>query len=1090
MKIVQISDIHWRGIARHAEYTNSFSRLFEVLRVRIQPDLIINTGDTFHTKTHGITPEIIERLTWMFRELATIAPTIHILGNHDGNLTNSERIDVISPIHEAVNHPRSFLYKNSQTENLANLNCLSHLFHGKPPGEEVLLHVYSPFDKDGWRNVRADKSKINLALFHGSVYGSITDGNFSLPDPEADLGFFRDMDFAMLGDIHRQQFLASRPDKDGVSKPWMAYPGSLIQQNFGEDPVKGFLVWDIRAKNDWDCKFVPLRNYAPFLTVSWTGDVASTLKAVHDMCPSGSLPTGSRVRINSSQQIQQIESRQLVQELRAYAGASEVLFKYDIISNMESIDASGKKVLKTDLRHDYDATLRFYRDFLKAHQETYALSTEQTNNSEKLIRGYLDRFNAEEVEQQITTNTTWSVKKLEFDNIFRYGAGNSINFESLSGVVGIFGPNKTGKSSAVGALMYGLFNSSDRGNLKGSHIINRNKKMCNAKVTFSANGNDYLVERETARNIPKKNPKKEDLEKTVTSLNLYKVLPDGSRQDMNSISREDTDKEIRKLIGSSQDFLMTALSNQGGAGRFIDEGATQRKAILGKFLDLDIFEKLYGYAREDFILLNEKTKKYNQFDWSETLGRLSESIKGLEAKVEIAKDKIEEASKRKEEIRIWMHRHQKDISENSPQKLVKMRQAYALSEKKLLDLLKNENVLKEMLEKQKTDLDILSKARAENNTEILLKKMAEIETLRASLATAQQELALGEETLKQQKKSVKKLEVVPCGDSFPTCQFIKDSHLDKKKIGAQEKLVTKLVETTRDLEKLLAPLLQEKIAEKLTHLRNEEKREAQVLSSFHETQARLTSTSRDLLDLRKDMSQAETEIKALEALFASGELKEYEKNQLLLDVLTEDHISLENQYRELLVQLGGKTEQYRNIMKEKAECRTDLELLKTYDSIQNAFSKNGIPAMVLKTQLPTINFELSRILEGFVDFKVSLETDTTSNVMDIYIEDAHSRRIIEVSSGMEKMISSLALRVALINLSSLPRSDMFIVDEGWGTLDSENLQRVSSFLTGLRAYFKTILIISHIQEIKEAADEILEIKNNGSESFLTYPHHR
>ena len=55
-------------------------------------------------------------------------------------------------------------------------------------------------------------------------------------------------DFVMLGDIHRCQFL---DDKKTV-----AYPGSSIQQNYGESPGKGFLVWDIRDKNDFDVKLI------------------------------------------------------------------------------------------------------------------------------------------------------------------------------------------------------------------------------------------------------------------------------------------------------------------------------------------------------------------------------------------------------------------------------------------------------------------------------------------------------------------------------------------------------------------------------------------------------------------------------------------------------------------------------------------------------------------------------------------------------------------------------------------------------------------------------------------------------------------
>lgn len=1084
MKIAQISDIHWRGIARHDEYTDAFKRLFEILRTRIQPDIIINTGDTFHTKTHGITPEVIEKLTWMFRELASIAPTVHILGNHDGNLTNSERQDVISPIHQAVNHPNSYLFKASSTENLTKIQGSTSSLSAE---SEILLHVFSPFDKDGWKKIKPNANKINLALFHGSVLGSSTDGNFKLSEAEADLSFFRGMDFALLGDIHRQQFMASRPDRFGVEKPWMAYPGSLIQQNFGEALTKGFLVWDIREKDDWDCRFVELENRAPFLTVGWAGTVTDTLKKINDTSPSGSLLPGSRVRINSSEQIQQVESRQLIQELKTHRGASEVLFKYDLISNMESIDSSGRKVLKTDLRHDYEATCRFYREYIEAHKDSYNLTAEQKQQAEKLIRGYLDRFNSEESDQQASTNIVWSVKSLAFDNLFRYGEGNTIDFQTLNGIVGIFGPNKTGKSSAVGALMYGLFNSTDRGSLKGSHIINRNKKHGNAKIVLNSGGTDYLVYRETVRNIPKKNPKKEDYEKTVTALSLHKLLPDGTKQEMNSVSKEDTDKEIRKLIGSSQDFLMTALSNQGGVGRFIDEGATQRKAILSKFLDLDIFEKLYSYAREDFSIINDKTKKYNQFDWSETLSRLSEEMKALEAKTEMVKVQIEDASAKKDEMKMWMMRHEADMDNVSQQRLTKLKSSYASNEKRLVGFLLKEESLKKSIEELENKKTSLTASLKELDIEYLTGKMSELEENRIKVASLKQDLAMSSALLQQQQTSVKRLQVVPCGDSFPTCQFIKGSHEDKKKIADQLATVNSLQTAFSSAEELLKALLEERIAEKLSTLRDVEKKEIEVVNRLHADKTALLTIVRDIADLRKEMQGLDIEIVSLEKKLASTERKEAEKNRLLLEVLTEDHVSLENRYRELLVQLGANSEKYRRIMKEKVECRTDLELLKVHDSIQNAFSKNGIPAMVLKTQLPAINFELFKILDGFVDFKVSLETDITSNVMDVYIEDGHSRRIIELASGMEKMISSLALRVALINLSSLPRSDMFIVDEGWGSLDSENLQKVSSFLAGLRTYFKTILVISHIQEIKEAADEIIEIRNDGLESHISYP---
>jgi energy-coupling factor transporter ATP-binding protein EcfA2 len=82
---------------------------------------------------------------------------------------------------------------------------------------------------------------------------------------------------------------------------------------------------------------------------------------------------------------------------------------------------------------------------------------------------------------------------------------------------------------------------------------------------------------------------------------------------------------------------------------------------------------------------------------------------------------------------------------------------------------------------------------------------------------------------------------------------------------------------------------------------------------------------------------------------------------------------------------------------------------------------------------------------------------------------------------MEKMICSLALRVALINLSSLSRPDIFIIDEGFGTLDQDSLTKCMDLLTMFKSYFRTIMVITHVDPIKEVADKIIDIYNDGLE---------
>jgi exonuclease SbcC len=76
---------------------------------------------------------------------------------------------------------------------------------------------------------------------------------------------------------------------------------------------------------------------------------------------------------------------------------------------------------------------------------------------------------------------------------------------------------------------------------------------------------------------------------------------------------------------------------------------------------------------------------------------------------------------------------------------------------------------------------------------------------------------------------------------------------------------------------------------------------------------------------------------------------------------------------------------------------------------------------------------------------------------------------------MEKMISSIAIRVALTNISSLPKSSMLIIDEGFGTLDDNNLEACARLLTNLKSYFKNILVISHVDTIKDIVDNVIDI---------------
>jgi exonuclease SbcC len=91
-----------------------------------------------------------------------------------------------------------------------------------------------------------------------------------------------------------------------------------------------------------------------------------------------------------------------------------------------------------------------------------------------------------------------------------------------------------------------------------------------------------------------------------------------------------------------------------------------------------------------------------------------------------------------------------------------------------------------------------------------------------------------------------------------------------------------------------------------------------------------------------------------------------------------------------------------------------------------------------------------------------------------------------MASGMEKFVSGLAIRVALINISNLPRPNIICIDEGWGTMDSTNLSSVGAMLSFLKTSFDFIWVISHIDSIKDSVDKLVEITKVNGLSHVEY----
>jgi exonuclease SbcC len=163
------------------------------------------------------------------------------------------------------------------------------------------------------------------------------------------------------------------------------------------------------------------------------------------------------------------------------------------------------------------------------------------------------------------------------------------------------------------------------------------------------------------------------------------------------------------------------------------------------------------------------------------------------------------------------------------------------------------------------------------------------------------------------------------------------------------------------------------------------------------------------------------------------------------------------------------------------ECKEKIEKIKeaerdyiAYDIFVQSTHANGISYEVIKSMLPVINTEIEKILSSIVDFKVFFADEGSK--LEVYLQHPkYDPRPLSMGSGAEKTIASMAVRLALVSVSSLPKSQIFILDEPATALDAEHMEGFSRLLQMIKSQFKTVLLITHLDSLKDIVDTTIEI---------------
>ena len=1044
-KVAHLADIHIRLFKRHDEYRKTFAKLYKDLASSdLDNGIILVAGDILHAKL-DLSPEMVSLASDFLRSLANIAPTVIFDGNHDLNLANPHRMRSLLPIVENLNHHNLHYLVDSGVYRIADTDFA--LFGVSQTPEE-------------WPSPEELKSDVTVALYHGPVYGAMTDTQFTITSRRVHPLAFKGFDIAMLGDIHKHQVLYE-------SDPIIVYPSSLIQQNHGESyRGHGWCLWDVPSKT---FEFKEIVSDFGYVTMEFDSSTISKFTI-----PDG-LPKNIRLRLFTGD----IEPSKMKKILAMVRKKYKVL---DVSINPRRIASEYQPGIGSILDIGDLTDLNIQSQLITEWLET--TFPEITSELMEKILDINKNVNENIIFSDFSRNIQWKPLEFWFSNLFSFGEGNHIDFRDLEGTHGIFAANATGKSSAMESLIYCLFDKTPRA-FKGDHIMNNRKKTFSCHLKFEVNGTIYNIVREGKR---KPNGA------VKVDVDFWKEDENGEKTSLNGEGRYDTNSNIRARVGTYEDFILTSLSSQKGASLFIDKSNTERKTLLNQFMGLTIFEHLFEQANEESREIQVVLKKFNREDFTGKLAHLQHEIEDatklnheLQGRIDECQRSIDE---KQSEIEIRSsHKVNVPIEFHDPEKLAKEKTAHTVKYNQLesnIAILKVEyEVMKDQLGKLRSFLD-------EHDVDAIRRVADEYEVMKKLVFDNAHTIRLHTTLVDQKETQIEQL------SSFkynPDCEVCIENN--KSKLEQIKKLEMEITSVQNKINSINKDILHSNermevihddyaLYTRLTHAQTEYDRKKLTVEAH-----------RNAIDRYQNQMDA-VNVKIAE-IDASIELTlKYEdqlKSNRTLDrqiVLIREQLDKEKaDYRALeeeKLQEHGKVkvleDRRSEILKELQEI-SDLEKdFEAYKYYMEAISRDGLPYDIISRAIPNIEDEINNILSQIVPFTIALDVDG-KNFGGRIIYGVDKSWPLENSSGMEAFVSSLAIRVALLKASNLPKSNFLIVDEGMGTLDSEYLHGMQLLFDMLKDEFEFIIIISHLDNIRDMVDNIIEISQTDGYSYIT-----
>jgi len=598
--IYHMADIHIPKDDRIDEYKKIFDKLHNKIKMHIKKNnddsLIFIAGDLMDFRTN-ISIQCVSLLTYFLRLMSSLCPVLIIPGNHDVNVKSICQGDLIGSIYDKIITDNKIYY-------LRETGLYSY--------GNIMFSIASVFDSIVIDPKLINNKYIKICGYHGFVCDSSNKLSYMLMNSHKKINEFDGYDVVLLGDIHQKIFMRNNKS--------VAYPSSLIQQNYGEScdvNEHGIIKWIINQSNDEfnniQSEYLPIENEYIFNTIKVIDDIIT---------PEIQTFIGNTKNKSIRLKLRHLDTKKdtlndIILQLKKNNNFVEIwkekIYKHvnkinpqDAKNNvLHNIDYTNNDVLiKLINEHTKDNQLidKNKAHLLSLHNDVYAKVIQHNQKNNKI------------------TNTTIKILKLNFDNMFCYGEGNELDFRKIdaSAIIGINAPNYSGKSSMGDIILYGLFDRISRQNIKPYDVVNKQENKFKIELLIDVNGIIYRIIKSG----------------TTNKVNKRDIIIYKDNENISKATISDNLKEISKIIGITfEEYMITSMMTQFNNLSLIHKDNADRKDILYNFLRLNIFDDLYTNTKEIYNTTNlELINKQNKLSSLEKI-LSSDEYKNIEIKL-------------------------------------------------------------------------------------------------------------------------------------------------------------------------------------------------------------------------------------------------------------------------------------------------------------------------------------------------------------------------------------------------------------------------------------------------------------------------